>query len=92
VQLGAEKGRTLAGLSFRRCAMGTGASLKKQGVVGRVVEHPVGALLGGLVTAVVFGILGMVHGETVAVVVAVIGALMGAPLGAMTAASAQNKA
>jgi ABC-type enterobactin transport system permease subunit len=72
--------------------METGVSLKKQGVVTRMVEHPVGALLGGVATAIVCGVLGMIHGEIVAVVMAVLGVVVGAPLGAMTAASAHNEA
>jgi hypothetical protein len=76
----------------RRCAMESGFSLKKQGVMSRMVQHPLGALLGGAATAVVCGILGMIHGEIVAVVMAALGVVVGAPLGAMTAASAHNQA
>jgi hypothetical protein len=76
----------------RRCAMATGVSLKKRGVVLRMVDHPVGAFLGGAAAAVVCGVLGMVYGEVAAAVMAALGIVVGAPLGAMTAASAHNEA
>ena len=67
--------------------MGNSISLKKQGVILRMVHHPVGAVVGGVASAAVCGVLGFAHGEAVAAVMAVLGAAVGAPLGAMLAAS-----
>ena len=70
--------------------MGNSISLKKQGVVLRMVHHPVGAVLGGIVSAAVCGVLGAAHGDIVAGVMAGLGAMVGAPLGAMLSASSQR--
>jgi hypothetical protein len=72
--------------------MENGFSLKKQGVIARMGQHPVGTFLGAAVTATICGVLGMIHGETAAAVMVVLGLVVGGPLGAMTAASAQNQA
>ena len=67
--------------------MDNSVNLKKHGFGFRMVHHPVGALVGGLLVAAVCGVLGSAHGEVVAGVMAVLGAAVGAPLGAMMAAS-----
>ena len=67
--------------------MENSVSLKKQGVVVRMVHHPVGAVLGGLSAAAVSGILGSAHGSIVAWVMATLGAVVGALFGATLAAS-----
>jgi hypothetical protein len=74
----------------RRVVMDNGINLKKQGVVLRMVHHPVGALMGGLVSAVVCGYLGSIHGEVAGVAMAALGAIVGALLGAMLAASSTS--
>jgi hypothetical protein len=71
--------------------MENSANLKKQGVVARIVQHPLGALMGGLVSAAVCGILGSAHGDIVAAVMAGLGAIVGAPLGSMLAASSHRE-
>ena len=72
--------------------MGNSVNLKKDGVVLRMVRHPVGAILGGVVSAAVCGVLGSAHGDIVAAVMAGLGVVFGAPLGAMLAASSQREA
>ena len=72
--------------------MGSSINLKKDGVVLRMVHHPVGAILGGLASAAVCGFLGSAHGDIAAAVMAALGALFGAPLGAMLAASSHREA
>jgi hypothetical protein len=74
-----------------RYVMENSVNLKKQGVGYRMVHHPVGAVVGGLLAAGVCGVLGSAHGEVVAAVMAVLGAVIGAPLGAMMAASSQRE-
>jgi hypothetical protein len=70
--------------------MGNSFDLKKPGVGLRMLQHPLGAFLGGGVAAAICGVLGNSHGAEVAVVMAVLGAIVGAPLGAMMAASNQS--
>jgi uncharacterized membrane protein YeaQ/YmgE (transglycosylase-associated protein family) len=67
-------------------------NLKKQGVIMRMVHHPVGAVVGGLLAAGVCGVLGSAHGEVAAAVMAVLGAVVGSLLGAMMAASSHREA
>jgi outer membrane lipoprotein SlyB len=71
--------------------MENSVNLKKDGVVLRMVHHPVSAIIGGLAAAAVCGILGSAHGDIVAAVMAALGALFGAPLGAMLGASSQRE-
>jgi outer membrane lipoprotein SlyB len=71
--------------------MENSVNLRKQGAVARMIHHPVGTVLGGLVTATVCGALGFVEGEVVAAVMAVLGAVVGAVLGAMLAATSQRE-
>ena len=61
--------------------------LKKEGVVLRMIHHPLGAIIGGLASATLCGILGSAHGDIAAAVMAALGAVVGAPLGGMLAAS-----
>jgi hypothetical protein len=49
-----------------------------------------GAVLGGIVSAVLCGFLGSINGSAVAVVMAALGAVVGAPPDAMLAASSQR--
>lgn len=70
--------------------MESGINLRKQGVIVRVVHHPLGAIVGGLAAAIVCGYLGSIHGEIVAVTMASLGAIVGALLGAMLASSNSN--
>lgn len=62
-------------------------SLKKHEVAGRMARNLTGAVLGGLVTAAVCGVLGFAHGPIVAAVMSGLGAIVGAPMGAMLASS-----
>jgi ABC-type Fe3+-siderophore transport system permease subunit len=71
--------------------MENSANLKKQGVIWRMVHHPVGAVVGGGLAAAVCGVLGSAHGEVAAAVMAVLGAAVGALFGAMTAASSHRE-
>jgi hypothetical protein len=71
--------------------MENSVNLKKLGVVARMAQHPLGALVGGLASAAVCGILGSAHGYVVAAVMAGLGAIVGAPLGAMLGESSHSK-
>lgn len=71
--------------------MENSVNLKKDGVVLRMVHHPVSAILGGLVSAAVCGVLGSAHGDVVAGVMAALGAVFGALLGAMLGASSHRE-
>jgi outer membrane lipoprotein SlyB len=71
--------------------MENSVNLKKDGVVLRMVHHPVSAIIGGLASAAVCGILGSAHGDIVAAVMATLGAVFGAPLGAMLGASSNRE-
>jgi hypothetical protein len=73
-----------------RCEMAGSVDLKKAGVVARVGQYPLGAFLGGMLSAAVSGVLGLAHGGIVAGVMAVLGAAVGAVLGAMLEASAHG--
>jgi len=71
--------------------MENSVNLKKHGMAVRMAHHPLGAILGGLMSAAVCGILGSAHGEVAAAVMAVLGAVVGVPLGAMLAASSHRE-
>jgi outer membrane lipoprotein SlyB len=55
-----------------------------------MAHHPMGAVLGGIVSAVLCEFLGSIDGSAVAVVMAALGAVVGAPPDAMLAASSQR--
>jgi hypothetical protein len=72
--------------------MGNGVNLRKHAMYLRMMQHPLGFTLGGLVSAAVCGYFGSAHGEIVAAVMATLGAIIGAPYGAMLAASSRQEA
>jgi len=61
--------------------------LRKAGVIGRVIDHPVAAFVSGALMAAVCAFFASVQGTTVMLVMAVLGGALGASLGAMLAAS-----
>ena len=85
-------GRSVVWLGYGwRDVMENSVNLKKRGVFARMAQHPLGALMGGLASAAVCGILGSAHGDIVAAVMAGLGAIVGAPLGAMLGASSHRE-
>ena len=71
--------------------MENSVSLKKHGMAVRMAHHPLAAIIAGLASATVCGILGSAHGYIAAAVMAVLGAVVGTPLGAMMAASSHRE-
>ncbi len=70
--------------------MDNGLNLKKQGIGARLAQHPIGAFLGAVTSALLCGLMGSWNGSEAAVAMGVLGAIVGAPLGAMLAGSVER--